>query len=385
MRIADVCEFYSEGGGGIRTYVNSKLRAAARLGHDVTVVAPRPEPGVDEVEGGRIVWIKSPPAPGDPRYAILLNRSAVHRALDAWDPQLVEGSSFWQGGVFAAQWPRPVPKVMVFHQDLVAVIPHTYLDRYLPRERIDQLCTPLWWHISRLSRRYDATLVSGHWLAKRLTSFRVHNPVPIPFGVDKDLFSAARADPEMRRQMADRCGVSPDDPILVTVSRLHPEKRFPTLFEGFKRLTESRRMGWVIFGDGVSRPKVEALCATHPGAHLWGYTDNREQLATVMASGDVFYHGSAAETFGLVVAESLCAGMPVVVPDVGGAFDLAHPGCSAVYEAGNGAAAAAAVERLLATPKADIARACGEAKEKIWTMDGHFDHLFEYYQSLIDG
>ncbi|MBM4370455.1 MAG: glycosyltransferase family 1 protein, partial [Deltaproteobacteria bacterium] len=61
MRIADVCEFYSEGGGGIRTYVQAKLRAAARLGHDVTVIAPRPEPGVDEAEGGRIVWIRSLP------------------------------------------------------------------------------------------------------------------------------------------------------------------------------------------------------------------------------------------------------------------------------------------------------------------------------------
>ncbi|MFH1532738.1 MAG: glycosyltransferase [Pseudomonadota bacterium] len=383
MRIADVCEFYSEGGGGIRTYVNSKLRAAARLGHDVTVIAPRPAPGVTELEGGRIVWIKSPPMPGDPRYAILLNGRAVHRALDAWDPQLVEGSSFWQGGVFAAQWKRPVPKVMVFHQDFVAVIPHTYMDRYLSRGRIDQLFTPLWWHIKRLSCRYDATLVSGHWLAKRLSSFGVNNPVVIPFGVDKELFSAAKADPDMRRQMAERCGVAPEDPILVTVSRLHPEKRFPTLFHGFRRLTAERPMGWVIFGDGVTRPKVERLCRENPGAHLWGYTDHREQLASAMASADVLYHGSAAETFGLVVAESLCAGLPVVVPDVGGAFDLAHPGCSAVYEAGNGDAAAAAVTRLLETPRADIAKACEEAKVKIWTMDGHFDRLFAYYQSLI--
>jgi len=384
MHIADVCEFYSEGGGGIRTYVQSKLRAAARLGHDVTVIAPRPEPGVDEVDGGRIVWIKSPPAPGDPRYSILLNGRAVHRALDAWNPQLVEGSSFWQGGVFAARWGRPVPKVMVFHQDLVAVIPHTYLDRYLPRDQIDRLCAPLWWHIRRLSGRYDATLVSGHWLAKRLSGFGVHNPVAIPFGVDKDLFSAARADPALRARMAERCGVSTEDPIMVTVSRLHPEKRFPTLFKGFERLTRNKRMGWVIFGDGVSRPKVEGLCAEHPGAHLWGYTDNREELASAMASADVFYHGSAAETFGLVVAEAICAGLPVVVPDVGGAYDLAQPGCSAVYAAGDGDAAAEAVARVLAVPKPDIAAACDAAKEKIWTMDGHFDRLFEYYRSLID-
>jgi len=384
MRIADVCEFYSEGGGGIRTYVQSKLQAAARLGHDVTVIAPRAEPGVDEMEGGRVHWIKSLPMPGDPRYAILLNRKAVHAALDMYAPQLVEGSSFWQGGVFAAQWNKAIPKVMVFHQDFVAVIPHTYMDSFLPRERIDQLFTPLWWHIRRLSRRYDATLVSGHWLAKRLSGFGVHNPVAIPFGVDKDLFSAAKVDPAMRKRMAERCGVSPEDPILVTVSRLHPEKRFPTLFEGFRRLTKKRGLGWVIFGDGVTRPKVERWCAETPGAHLWGYTENREELATAMASGDALYHGSAAETFGLVVAEALCAGMPIVVPDVGGAYDLAKPGCSEVYIAGNGASAADAVERLLAVPKPDIAAACKKAKETIWTMNGHFDRLFKYYQSLID-
>ncbi|MBM4371700.1 MAG: glycosyltransferase, partial [Deltaproteobacteria bacterium] len=308
---------------------------------------------------------------------------AVHRALDRWAPQIVEGSSFWQGGVFAAHWPRKVPKIMVFHQDFVAVFPHTWLDRWVPRRRIDQAFFPLWWHIRRLSLRYDATLVSGHWLAARLRGFGVHNPVAIPFGVDKELFRAAHADPAMRRRMAERCGVSPEDPILVTVSRLHPEKRFPTLFEGFRRLTAERRMGWVIFGDGVSRPAVERLCASTPGAHLWGYTEDRRELAAAMASGDLLFHGSAAETFGLVVAEALCAGLPVVVPDVGGAFDLAHPGCSEVYAAGDGAAAAEAARRLLAQPRERIREACDAAREHIGTMDGHFDRLFEYYGTLI--
>ena len=34
MKIVDVAEFYAEQGGGVRTYVNHKLRAAAAAGHE---------------------------------------------------------------------------------------------------------------------------------------------------------------------------------------------------------------------------------------------------------------------------------------------------------------------------------------------------------------
>ncbi|MDZ7807984.1 MAG: hypothetical protein U5K71_12835 [Gracilimonas sp.] len=30
---------------------------------------------------------------------------------------------------------------------------------------------------------------------------------------------------------------------------------------------------------------------------------------------DYFVHGSAAETYGIVVAEAVCSGLPVVVPE----------------------------------------------------------------------
>jgi len=40
MRIADVCAFYTPAGGGVRTYIDAKLRAAARFGHEMIVIAP---------------------------------------------------------------------------------------------------------------------------------------------------------------------------------------------------------------------------------------------------------------------------------------------------------------------------------------------------------
>jgi alpha-1,6-mannosyltransferase len=40
MRIVDVSAFYTPCGGGVRTYVEAKLRAAPRLGHEMIVIAP---------------------------------------------------------------------------------------------------------------------------------------------------------------------------------------------------------------------------------------------------------------------------------------------------------------------------------------------------------
>ena len=40
MKVADVSEFYSEQGGGVRTYVLQKLAASARLGHETVIIAP---------------------------------------------------------------------------------------------------------------------------------------------------------------------------------------------------------------------------------------------------------------------------------------------------------------------------------------------------------
>ena len=72
MRVVDVCEFYAERGGGVKSYANAKLRAGARAGHEVVVVAPGPRDAEERREGGRIVWLKSPPMPFDPRYHVLL-------------------------------------------------------------------------------------------------------------------------------------------------------------------------------------------------------------------------------------------------------------------------------------------------------------------------
>ncbi|MEO1339430.1 MAG: glycosyltransferase, partial [Myxococcota bacterium] len=98
MKVVDVAEFYAEKGGGVKTYLDQKLRAGSAAGHEVVVLAPGPEDAEEERHGGRVVWIKSPKVPGDPRYHLFIDRRAVHAALDRERPNVVEGSSVYGGG-----------------------------------------------------------------------------------------------------------------------------------------------------------------------------------------------------------------------------------------------------------------------------------------------
>jgi alpha-1,6-mannosyltransferase len=390
VKIVDVSEFYAEEGGGVRTYVHQKLAASKLLGHEVVIIAPGPEDREEVREGGRILWVKGPPMPFDPRYFILWNEKRVHALLDAERPDVVEGSSPWSGGWFAARWSGPVARnarrTFIFHQDPVAVYPQTLLGRALGEGRVDRIFSPYWAYLRRLSGRFDATVVAGEWLAERLRGFGVNNPIAVPFGIDKARFSPDQRDPALRSEWLTRCGVPAEQHaeavLWVGISRFHPEKRIGTVLEAFSRVSANRPMGFVLFGDGPLRGWVERRARNLPGVHLAGFVKDRERVARTLASADAFLHGSAAETYGLVVAEAICAGLPLVVPDIGGAADLARPGYAETYRAGDAASCAAAMTAFLRRPRTSMSAALADGAARIGTMEDHFRGLFGRYAAL---
>lgn len=385
MKFVDVAEFYAEEGGGVRTYINQKLQAGARAGHKIVIIAPGPEDREEERLGGRIIWVKGPTMPFDPRYYVLYNEKRVHEILDREQPDLVEGSSPWTGGWFAARWKGTAPRTFIFHSDPVAVYPQTFLSRALGAGTVDGLFDWYWSYLRRLSRRYDATVVSGHWLARKLDGFGLARPVAVPFGIDKDQFSPTRSDAAVKAKILESCGVGPDAKLLVTISRFHPEKRLGTLFKAFARASEQQEIGLVVFGGGPLDNWVRRRAAKVPGVLLAGYTKDREELATILSSADAMLHGSAAETYGLVVAEAICSGLPIIVPNVGGAADLSGPDHAETYTPGDVAGCTAAISRMLARPRSDLQAACAEvAGSGIGTMDDHFQQLFELYVSIVE-
>jgi glycosyltransferase involved in cell wall biosynthesis len=78
-----------------------------------------------------------------------------------------------------------------------------------------------------------------------------------------------------------------------------------------------------IVGDGAHRAELERLFGGK--AHFTGYMFG-DDLATAYASADLFAFTGTNETFGQVVMEAQCSGLPVLVPNSGGVVDLVLDG-----------------------------------------------------------
>jgi alpha-1,6-mannosyltransferase len=379
MKIVDVAEFYTDTGGGVKTYINQKFKAARRLGHEMVVIAPGTEAGEEERFGGRVLWVKGPKLILDPNYVVLWRKKEVHRLLDIEQPDVVEGSSVWTGGHFAGTWSGEAVKSLVFHQDPVAVYPQTFLNSLFSLNTLDKMFGFAWNYIGKVSRMYDTTVVSGDWLKERLQAFNVHNPTTVRFGINKNFFSPKRRDPELRKSLLADLGLDEDASLCICVSRFHPEKRVGTIIDGFEKASKKRPMGLILFGGGPLEKWVARK------ANRMGFTSDRDELANIMASSDYFLHGSAAETFGIVVAEAICSGLPVVVPDRGGAMDFGNPDYSEVYKTGDSKEMADAILNIVSRDRSLLSDACQAAsKNYVRSVDDHFDELFSYYSSLVE-
>jgi alpha-1,6-mannosyltransferase len=384
VKIVDVCEFYSPTGGGVRRYINQKLALAAKFGHELTIIAPGAYTRTEQAHGGTIAWIRSPHLPFDRNYRMFWNHQQVWRTLDRLAPDLVEGSSPWRGGWLAARWPGKAVKVFFMHADPVAVYPQTFLGGLLGPERVDRLFGFFWNYLNRLNSKYDAAIVANPALAERFAGFGLENIEIAPFGVERRNFSPTFFDATARREMLATCGLDADAKLLIAVGRHHPEKRLRTIIQAVSKAQKQRKIGLYIAGDGFLRASVERWALNAQNVYVAGQINDADQLATVMASADALIHGSAAETFGLVLAEALCSGTPLIIPDAGASATFAGPGYAETYRTGDAEDAAGAILRLLAGDRAEQGRAAlAAADAQVFNVEQHFEKLFEIYGRIV--
>jgi alpha-1,6-mannosyltransferase len=308
----------------------------------------------------------------------------VWRTLDRLQPDLVEGSSPWRGGWLAARWPGKAVKVFFMHADPVAVYPQTFLGGLLGPERVDRLFGFFWRYLNRLNNKYDTAIVTNPALKERFAGFGLENIQVAPFGVERRNFSPDFYDATERREMLATCGLDADAKLLIAVGRHHPEKRLRTIIQAVTRAQKQRKIGLYIAGDGFLRASVERWALNARNVYVAGQINDADQLATVMASADALVHGSAAETFGLVLAEALCSGTPLILPDAGASATFAGPGYAETYRAGDAADGADAILRLLSGDRATQSRAAlAAADAQVFTVEQHFEKLFEIYERIV--
>ena len=379
MHIVDVNAFYAPAGGGVRTYVERKLTTLPMMGHDVTVIAPGAHDCVEERgQRARIVYIASPELPVDRRYRYFADAPPVHAWLDRLKPDVVEASTPWRTASIVADWPGPARKSLVMHADPLAAYAYRWLGPVLPRDAIDKAFKTFWRHLQRMGTAFDKVVVANDQLAARLIDGDVANVITIPMGIDAGMFSPTMRDPAMRQSLLARCGLAPDAVLLLGVGRLSPEKRWPLVIEGVTAAAQSRAIGLAIVGDGRKRNATVAAARGNPHVAILGPTNARTDLAIVMASADALVHGCEAETFGLVAAEAAASGLPLIVPDEGGAAAQIEEGSGLTWRVPSAVslrdAVISACDQMAVMRHRAVARA-----PTVRTLEQHFSDLLAMY------
>jgi glycosyltransferase involved in cell wall biosynthesis len=180
----------------------------------------------------------------------------------------------------------------------------------------------------------------------------------LPYAVDNaTLIPAVSKQRENRAAFRESLGFRKDDVVILFAGKLVDKKRPFDLLKAYEKITVPGK-GLLFVGDGPLRQGLEAYSREKgmSGVSIVGFK-NQTELPAYYAAADVFVLPSGlGETWGLVVNEAMCAGLPVVVSDlVGCSPDLVEPGENGyVYKCGDVAQLAEKLGSLIVSPEARL-------------------------------
>lgn len=200
----------------------------------------------------------------------------------------------------------------------------------------------------------DARIAISEFVAQSLRDGGIDGPVHVALNaIDCRDWSPGQGRDEIRAEL----GLGAD-PVVVTACRLFAEKGVGDLIEAMatvRRDVPDARL--VVVGqDGTPdqsyRRHLDDLVAEHALGEAVVFTGRRSDVPRLMAAADVFAMPSFEEPFGLVFAEAMAMGLPVIALDNGGTrevvTDLEHGLLSPV---GDGEALAANLTAVLRDPE----------------------------------
>ncbi len=380
MKIVDVCAFYAPEGGGVKTYIERKLKIGEAMGQEIVIIAPGAESRTEyHPEGGRIIYIESPRLLVDRRYRYFADAATVHQVLDAERPDMVEASSPWRTASIVADWSGQAHRALIMHADPLAAYAYRWFGSIGSRSAIDQRFDFFWRYLRRLGRSFDCVVSANTTLSQRLVDGGVEGVRTIPMGVEPGIFSPNRRNPAIRAELLKRCSLPRDALLLLGVGRLSAEKRWAMVIDASIAAGHLRPVGMILIGDGRDRSKLVRHIGGNPHIHILAPIRDRFLLADVIASADALIHGCEAETFGLVAAEAVASGLPLIVPDEGGSSDLVTAATGENFASGNALAATDAIHRLANRNADKLRSATLSAAITAPTIDDHFAELFRQY------
>ncbi|MDE3036095.1 MAG: glycosyltransferase family 4 protein, partial [Nitrospirota bacterium] len=227
----------------------------------------------------------------------------------------------------------------------------------------------------RAAGRVTAVTPALATLAESLTGVRPIHVVPHGFLHEQGIAS--------RDALRERFGLRPLELVLLCAARLDPIKGVDVLVQAVADVPEATV--WLA-GDGPERRHLEQMAASLGVAQRLRFLGNlpHRDLAERMRAADLFVLPSRSEAFGIVLAEAMDAGLPIVASRVGGIPGLVEADNGLLVPPEDPAALAWAIRELLADPerRAAMARVNPEkAKAYRWETVG--ETYWKAYRELL--
>jgi glycosyltransferase involved in cell wall biosynthesis len=151
--------------------------------------------------------------------------------------------------------------------------------------------------------RAGARVLQGHRIGSSSKVVTIHNGLP-------DCSEQARLSPT-------------ETPVVTMVSRFIEGKDHDLLLRAFAQIPKGPRLRLV--GDGPTRSSAENLARELDIQDQVDFLGNRDDVASLLATSDVFVLASRSEMLPISILEAMRAGLPLIASDVGGVAEaVAH-------------------------------------------------------------
>lgn len=315
MKIVMVTNTYAPHVGGVARSVAEFADQYQKLGHQVLIVCPTFE-GCQPSDGVVRVPALEHVRHSDFSFPLPIP-VGVHRRINEFQPDVVHSHHPFLLGDTALRVGSELGIPVVFTH-------HTQYEKYTHYFASDKSAMAHRF-INELDIGYcnlcDAVIAPSQAVADDLQERKIETRVEvIPTGVDVAWWSAG-ADDSVRSELE----IPADAFVVGHVGRLAKEKNLPFLANAIASLMVQRpNAWWIVCGVGPCEDQIQAACVEHgvqDRLRTFGILE-RAKLRSLYHTMNVFAFASKSETQGIVLAEAMAAGTPVVALDAPGVRDI---------------------------------------------------------------
>ena len=323
MRILFFTNTYRPHVGGVARSIESFENEFRRRGHQVLTIAPQFDPPQEDDRG--VVRVPAVTHFNGTDFSVPVPvPGIVASAVDDFAPDIVHAHHPFLMGNTAVRIAESRKLPLVFTH-------HTMYDQFThylsgePAEdspRLTQFVASL---VVGYSNLCDQVIAPSQSVADLLRSRGVESPIEvIPTGIDPRRF--ANGDGLAFRS---RRGIPADVPVIGHVGRLALEKNLEFLSRAAAQCLKEKQNAWLlVVGSGPCESYFADACSAagvQDRLHMAGTLEGQELIDAYHAM-DLFAFASHTETQGMVVAEAMTAGMPVVALDGPGVREVVEDG-----------------------------------------------------------